>query len=389
MAIHIPDEVRALTSTVREFVEQVCWPAEIEIERSDAIPERLMAAAREMGLFGLNIPEDFGGAGLGALSIGLVFEELGRVTGGFASILSGHNSIGTTGIVELGTPEQRRRYLPRMATGEWVGAFALTEPGAGSDAAAITTRAERRGDRWVLNGEKCFITNALLANVITVIAVTDPGQGIQGLSAFIVERDFSGLQVGRVEPTMGLRGSHIAQLIFDNLEVPAENMLGQRGDGYRAAMRILTKGRASLCARFVGAMSRILDVCVDHAQNRRTFGQSLAQHQLIQAHLADMQVDLAASKALTYLTAARVDRQQDVTLEAALTKLFVSEAYGRVADRGVQIFGGSGYIRESPVERYYRDARVGRIYEGTSEIQRLIIARRVLAGQRPEIPFTS
>lgn len=379
MDFTIPADLQALHQTIKEFVEREVRPIEVEIEETDAIPERVLNQAKALGLFGLSIPEQYGGAGLGVLGRTIAYETLGRVSHGFCSVIGAHSSIGTTGIVELASEHLQRKYLPDMAAGRRLAAFALTEPDAGSDAARIKTRAVRQGDRWILTGSKCYITNAPEADIFTVIAVTDPDRGTKGISAFIVEKQFPGFRLGAIEKKMGLRGSHTAQLFFDELEVPAENMLGREGEGYVAALKILTKGRATLAARCVGAMERLLEDCVAFAKQRVTMGKPIAEHQLIQAHLAEMATDLAAARALTYQTAWMADQGLNISSQAAMTKLFVTEAFGRVTDKAVQIHGGLGYMREIAAERFYRDARITRIYEGTSEIQKLIIAGRLLA----------
>lgn len=379
MDFSIPADLQALHQAIKAFVEREVRPIEVEIEETDAIPERLLNQARELGLFGLSIPEQYGGSGLGVLGRTIAYEALGRVSHGFCSVIGAHSSIGTTGIVELASEQLQRKYLPDMAAGRRLAAFALTEPDAGSDAARIKTRAVKRGDRWILTGSKCYITNAPEAEIFTVIAVTDPDRGTKGISAFVVEKQFPGFRLGAIEKKMGLRGSHTAQLFFDELEVPAENLIGREGEGYVAALKILTKGRATLAARCIGAMERLLEDCVAFAKQRVTMGKPIAEHQLIQAHLAEMATDLAASRALTYQTAWMADQGLNISSQAAMTKLFVTEAFGRVTDKAVQIHGGLGYMREIAAERFYRDARITRIYEGTSEIQKLIIAGRLLA----------
>ncbi len=280
--------------------------------------------------------------------------------------------------MELGTDEQKSRYLPPMAVGERLACFALTEPQAGSDAAQIETVAERQGDRYILNGQKCFITNAPDADIFTVFAATDKSKGARGISAFIVEREFPGLRVGSPEKKMGLRGSHTAPVFFTDCEVPAENLLGAEGSGYVAALKILTKGRSTLASRCVGGMERCLEESVSYAKQRVTMGKPISEHQMIQAYLAEMATEIFASRAMTRQVAWMSDQGQNIIKEAAMAKLFVSEAFARVVDKAVQVHGGMGYMKEMAVERFYRDARITRIYEGTSEIQKLIVARRVV-----------
>lgn len=378
MDLTLSDELQALREVVREFVSKRVVPLERQIEEEDRVPDALVDAARDLGLFGVRIPEEYGGLGLGVLGAAVVNEELGRASHGFATIITAHTGIGTTALLEMGTPEQKQRYLPAMAAGERLGCFGLTEPQAGSDPAQMRTTAERRGDWYVLNGQKCFITGAPISDLFTVFAVTDPAKGTRGISAFIVERGFPGFAVGPPEKKMGLHGSHTAELFFTDCEVPAENLLGTEGTGYVTAMKVLTKGRTTMAARCLGGMERCLEESVRHARERVTMGKPIAQHQLVQAYIAEMATDIAASRALIYQVAWQADQGSNVQKEAAMVKLFVTEAFGRVVDRAVQIHGGMGYMREMAVERYYRDARITRIYEGTSEIQKLIIADRVL-----------
>lgn len=374
----VPQDLREIQMSVREWVYRRVVPVENEIEESDAVPAHVLDEARRMGLFGIRIPEEYGGLGMGVLGQSLIYEELGRTSHGLCTIISAHGGIGTTGLVELGTPEQKQRFLPAMAMGDKLGCFALTEPQAGSDAAQILTTAERRGDRYLINGQKCFISNAPEADYFTVFALTDKLKGARGITAFLVERGFKGFEVGQPERKMGLRGSHTAELFFTDCEVPVENRLGPEGEGYVAAMKILTKGRATLAARCIGGMERCLEESVRWAKQRVTMGKPIADHQMIQAYLAEMATDISASRALVYQTASMADRGLNVQKEAAMAKLFASEAFARVADKAVQIHGGMGYMKEVAVERLYRDARITRIYEGTSEIQKLIIAGKVL-----------
>ncbi|TME38469.1 MAG: acyl-CoA dehydrogenase [Chloroflexi bacterium] len=378
MDFSIPAEWTDLLRTVREFTEQEIEPIWRKIEDDDEIPAAVLAKAGALGLFGLTIPEEYGGLGLPMLAKALVYEELGRTHAGFVSIIGTHCGIGTTAITNLGSEEQKRAYLPMLATGEWIGAFALTEPGAGSDAASIATSATRRGDRWILNGTKHFITNARMAEVFTVFAVTDRTKGSKGISAFIVPRDANGFTISRFQPTMGLRGSHVAELVFENCEIPAENLLGPEGLGYTTALKTLAQGRVGIGARCVGAAQRCIELSVDYARQRKQFGKPIAEFQLIQGHLAEMAAETAAARQLAYYSASLLDAGKAARREAAMTKLVCTETYGRVVDKAVQIHGGMGYCKDVQVEHYYRDARITRIYEGTSEIQKLIIARDLL-----------
>jgi acyl-CoA dehydrogenase len=373
-------EVRQLCDQIRRFIRAEVDPRSREIEESDAVPEDLIEKARELGLFGLTIPEEYGGIGLDLAGKCAVEEEMGKTNYGFATLIGNHTGISTAGIVALGNADQKRKYLPRMATGEWIGAFALTEPQAGSDPAGLRTRAVRKGDRYVLDGEKIYITNAGLANVFTVMAVTDPAKGIKGISAFIVERDFKGFSIGRNELKMGMHGCTTAPLAFEECEVPAENLLGGEGLGYVQAMKTLTAGRVTVSARCLGMMDKLIAQCVEYMKVRTQGGKKLAEHQGLQWMLADMSVARDAARGLTYRAIETLLRGERGTLEASAAKLFSTEALGRVVDAAVQIHGGMGYMREMGIETTYRDARIVRIYEGTSEIQRNIIAGQLLKG---------
>lgn len=371
-------ELDLMVRTVRDFVDNEVDPVSHIIEETDSIPEEIMKKCREMGLFGLSIPAEYGGAGIGMVGKCLIYEQLGRTSNGFTTVIGAHTGIGTVGIVELGNEEQKRKYLPPMAEGEKIGAFALTEPQAGSNAANIKTTAVRKGDKYILNGTKHFITNATIAEVFTVMAVTDKSKGARGITSFIVEKGFPGFKLGTVERKMGLRGSHTAELVFEDCAVPAENVLGKEGEGYANALKILTNGRAGLAARNLGSMQKLLELSVRYAQERVQFDVPISSFQAVQHMLADMAVDIEATRSLVYRVAWMVDQKMKVIKEAALVKYFASEAYCRVADKAVQIFGGMGYMKDLPIERYYRDARICRIYEGTSEIQKNIIAAQLL-----------
>lgn len=378
MDFSLPDEWRQLKQLVREFCERTVNPIWREIEEQDHIPEPALQAARELGLFGLTIPEEFGGLGLPMIAKALIYEELGRTHAGFTSIIGTHCGIGTTAIVQMGSQEQKEKYLPRLASGEWIGAFGLTEPNAGSDAAALQTVAVRHGESWVLTGTKHFITNCQLAQVFTVFAVTDRSRGSRGISAFIVERGTPGFTIGRIQPTMGLRGSHVAELVFEDCVLPSGALLGEEGEGYRTALRTLAQGRAGIAARSVGASERCIELAVAYAKERHAFGQPIAEFQLIQAYLAEMAAETAAAKALAYQAAWLIDKGEPARREAAMAKLIATETLGRVVDKALQVHGGVGYCRDYEIEHFYRDARITRIYEGTSEIQKLIIARDLL-----------
>jgi acyl-CoA dehydrogenase len=376
----VSTEVRQLCDEIRRFIRAEVDPRSREIEETDSIPEALVQSARELGLFGLTIPEEYGGIGLDLGGKCAVEEEMGHTNYGFATLIGNHTGISTAGIVALGSAEQKRRYLPKMASGEWIGAFALTEPQAGSDPAALRTRAVRQGDRYILNGEKIFITNAVVANVFTVMAITDPSQGIKGISAFIVERGFKGLGIGRNELKMGMHGCTTAPLAFNDCEVPAENLLGGEGLGYIQALKTLTAGRVTVSARCLGMMDKLIAQCVEYMKVRTQGGKKLAEHQGLQWMLADMSVARDAARGLTYRAIDALLRGERGTMEASSAKVFSTEALAKVVDCAVQIHGGMGYMRELGIETTYRDARIVRIYEGSSEIQRNIIAAQLLRG---------
>lgn len=378
MDFTVDEELVLVLKTVKDFVDNEVDLLAQQIDEDDHIPEKIIQMAKEMGLFGLSIPEEYGGIDVGMIGKCLIFEQLGRTANGFTTLLGAHNGIGTVGIVELGTEEQKKKYLPDMASGDRIGAFALTEPGAGSDAANLKTTAVRKGDKYILNGTKNFITNAPEADVFTVMAATDKTKGAKGITSFIVERSFPGIGIGTVERKMGLRGSHTAEVVFEECEVPVANVLGAVDQGYVNALKILANGRAGLAARNLGSMQKLLELSARYTQERIQFGKPIASFQAVQHMLADMEVDIQATRALTYRVAWMVEQGLKVIKEAASVKYFASEAYCRVADQALQIFGGMGYMKDFPIERYYRDARITRIYEGTSEIQKNIIAAQIL-----------
>lgn len=369
MNFELPEDIKALKSVVRDFIDNEVEPHEI--------PADIMKKAKELGLFGLSVPEEYGGLGLSMVGKVAILEELGRTHNGFTTVIGGHTGIGGVGIVEMGTEEQKRKYLPDMATGDRIGAFALTEPEAGSHASNLKTTAVRKGDKYILNGRKHFITNATIADIFTVMAVTDPTKGPKGITSFIVERDTPGLIIGKKEKKMGLRGSHTAEIIFEDCEVPAENVLGEEGQGYVNALKILANGRAGMAARNLGSSQKLLEMSLEYAHTRVQFGKPIFEQQIIQHYLAEMALEIEALRSFTYRVAWMVDQKMNVIKEAAMVKLLGSETYNRVADKAVQIHGGLGYIKEYPIERFYRDARITRIYEGTSEIQKNIIAAQL------------
>lgn len=368
-----------LIETVRRFVAERLRPLETEVAEADEIPDEIVAEMRELGLFGLSIPEEYGGLGLSMEDECLVGIELGRTSPAFRSVIGTNVGIGSQGLVMFGSDEQKRRWLPGIASGEIVTSFALTEAEAGSDAAALRTSARPDGDIYVLDGSKMFITNADKAGLFTVMARTDPAvKGAGGISAFLVPRDLAGLSVGRPEKKMGQQGAHICTVNFNGVRVPAANRLGAEGQGFKLAMQVLDRGRLHLSALCVGVAERLIADCVAFALERRQFGRPIAEFQLVQAMIADSKTEALAARALTLQTARQRDAGENITLEAAAAKLFASEMVGRVADRAVQVFGGAGYVADHGIERLYRDVRIFRIYEGTSQIQQLVIARETL-----------
>lgn len=369
-----------LLATIERFVRERLIPREGEVAETDAIPADILADMRRMGLFGLTIPEEYGGLGLTMEEEVRVAMAVCRASPAFRSIIGTNLGIGSVGIVIDGTPAQKTKYLPRLAAGELIGSFALTEPGSGSDAGALTTSARREGDHYILNGGKRYITNAPQAGVFTVMARTDPSsKEARGVSAFIVDRDSAGLTVGKPDRKMGQRGAQTADVIFENVRVPAENLIGGvEGAGFKTAMKVLDKARLNIAAVCVGAASRILEEALNYAIERKQFGQPIGEFQLVQAMLADSQTEIYAARSMTLDAASKRDQGESVTMEASCCKLFASEMVGRVADRAVQIHGGAGYMQDYAVERFYRDVRLFRLFEGTSQIQQLVIARSML-----------
>ncbi|AZV60234.1 acyl-CoA dehydrogenase family protein [Peribacillus frigoritolerans] len=379
MTITLTKEMQQMKEMIRNFVEREVEPFAIQIEEEDAIPGHLVEKAKDLGLFGISIPEQYGGIGLNAVGKATVLEQLGRTHNGFVSLISAHTGIGSTGLVKLASEHLKNKYLPEMAAGTKIGAFALSEPGAGSDATNLATSAEKKGDYWVMNGTKHFITNGPIADVYTVFALTDKDKGAKGgITAFIVERDFPGLTVGKKDKKMGLRGSYTSQVIFEDCIIPEENVIGEVGMGYISALKILAEGRVGLAARAVGSSGKLIELSAKYAKERIQFGKPIADNQAIQWMLADMATETEAARALMMMAAQKIDEGKKVIKEASMAKLFASDVFNRVADKAVQIHGGMGYMAEYPVERFYRDARITKIYEGTNEIQRLIIARNIL-----------
>jgi acyl-CoA dehydrogenase len=373
-----------LLSTVRRFVQARLVPNEQRVADEDAIPADIVAEMRSLGLFGLSIPAEYGGLGLNMTEEVRVTFELGQTSPVFRSRFGTNIGIGSQGIVIDGTEEQKRAYLPKLAAGEITGSFALTEPDSGSDAASLRTSARRDGDHYILNGTKRFITNAPEAGVFTVMARTNPEEkGAAGISAFLVEAGTRGLKLGKTDRKMGQRGNHTCDVIFENCRVPARQLIGgKEGQGFKTAMKVLDRGRLSIAAVCVGVAERLIRDSLAYAMDRKQFGRPIADFQLVQAMLADSQTEAYAARSMVLDAARRRDEGELVTLEASCCKLYAAEMVGRVADRAVQIHGGAGYIADYGVERFYRDVRLFRLYEGTSQIQQLIIARQMIEKAR-------
>ena len=373
-----PDTFDALIEQLRRFVAERLRPLEAEVEAADAIPDAVVAEMKDMRLFGLSIAEEHGGLGLSMVEECRVAIEMGRTTPAFRSTFGTNVGIGSQGLVMAGTPQQKAEWLPRIASGEVVTSFALTEPDVGSDSGNVKMRAVRDGDVYRLSGTKRYITNADKAQLFTVMARTGEEKGGRGVSAFLVPRGLPGITLGEPEKKMGQRGAKVSDVHFDDVPVPAANRLGAEGEGFKIAMRVLDRGRLHISAVCVGVAERLLVDAVAYAGQRHQFGHPIAQHQLIQGMIADMKTEALAARALVLETARRKDDGDDVVLESAAAKYFASEMVGRVADKAVQVFGGAGYIADYGIERLYRDVRLFRIYEGTSQIQQVIIARETL-----------
>ncbi|MEY4370114.1 MAG: hypothetical protein RL564_2064 [Pseudomonadota bacterium] len=383
--IRDPQILKMLTDSVARFVRTKLVPAEPTVAETDEIPATLINDMRELGLFGLAIPEEFGGLGLTMEEEVLVAFELAWTSPAFRSLIGTNNGIGSQGIIIDGTAAQKEKYLPRLASGELIASFALTEPDSGSDAASLRTSAVRDGEFYLLNGTKRYITNAPEAGVFTVMARTNPEiKGAAGISAFLVEAGTPGLTLGKRDIKMGQKGAHTCDVIFENCRVPVDNLIGgKEGVGFKTAMKVLDKGRLHIAAVCVGVAERMLSDALAYAMERKQFGKPIADFQLIQAMLADSKAEIYAARSMVMDAARRRDDGEDISTEASCCKLFASEMCGRVADRAVQIHGGAGYISDYAAERFYRDVRLFRIYEGTSQIQQLLIARNMIRAATP------
>ena len=374
----LTEEQKQLQSAVRAFAEGEIAPHVSEWDEKSEFPHAVVKKLGEMGLLGVIFPESLGGAGMGYVEYVLAVEELSRVDGSVGIIVAAHNSLCTNHIMLAGNDEQRKRWIPKLASGEWLGAWGLTEPGSGSDAGAARTTAVRKGDRWVLNGNKTFITNGHYADVAVVIAATDREQGTRGLSAFVVEKGTPGFRPGKKENKLGLRASDTSELIFEDCEIPEENLLGKLGEGFVDSMRVLDGGRISIAALSLGIARGALDASVKYVKERRQFGKAIAEFQGIQWRLADMATELDAARLLTQRAAVLKDAGQRVTRESSMAKLYASEVAVRICNEAVQLHGGYGFIKDYPAEKFYRDVKLCTIGEGTSEIQRMVIGREIL-----------
>jgi acyl-CoA dehydrogenase len=377
-----PESLAQFLETIRRFVRERLVPAEETVANSDEVPPAIIDEMRRLGLFGMTIPEAYGGLGLGMSEEVQVLFELCQTSPAYRSVHGTNNGIGSQGIVMDGSEEQRRRYLPRLASGEIVASFALTEPNAGSDAASLRTSARRAGNGWVLNGTKRFITNAPEASLFTVMARTNPeDKSAGGISAFLVEAPNPGLKLGKRDRKMGQRGAHTCDVIFEDCHLPADALLGgKEGQGFKTAMKVLDRGRLHTAAVCVGVAERLIRDSVRYARERVQFGEPIGNFQLVQAMLADSRTEAYAARSMVLDAARRKDAGENIATEASCCKYFASEMVGRVADRAVQIHGGAGYVADFAIERFYRDVRLFRLYEGTSQIQQIVIARNLLRG---------
>ena len=378
MDFELTEEQRMVRDTTRGYAEKELKPVASRLDHDGVYPQAQLEKLGAMGLMGVFVPEQLGGSGLDRVAYVAALEEISKVWASLGVIMSVNNSLVCGPLVRFGTEAQKKRYLPRVASGEWLGCYALTEPSAGSDAGSIQTQANRAGEDYVLNGSKVFTTNGSRANLAIVYAVTDPSSGKNGISAFLVERQTSGYIVDKIEDKLGLNSSETAALRFENCRVPRENLLGHEGEGLRIALETLDGGRIGIAAQALGIAQACLEESLSYSQERKQFGEPIANFQAIQWMLADMATEIDAARLLTYRAASLQQQGKNVTREAAMAKLFASESSNRAAYKAVQIFGGYGYIKDFPVERFFRDARVTTLYEGTSEIQRLIIARQLL-----------
>lgn len=377
MNFSLNEEQKLFKKTIREFCEKEIRPIAKKIDQEEYLPEKLYKKMGKMGLMGMTVPQEYGGAGIDRVSYMIALEEISRVCGSTGINVEAHNSLGVGHIYEKGTEEQRKKYLPKITSGEGLAAWALSEPNAGSDAAATQTNAILDGNEWVINGTKQFITNGDISEVVTVMAKTDKTKGAKGISAFIVEKDTPGFKIGQLEDKLGLRGSHTAELIFENCRIPKENLLGEKDRGFIGAMNILDRGRTAIGAMSVGIAQGAFEESLNYAKERQQFGKPIGKFQAIQWMLADMATEIDAARLLVYRAGYLEDQNQKFTKEASMAKLFASEMAMRTTVKAIQIFGGYGYTTDYPVERFYRDIKLCTIGEGTSEVQRMVIARQL------------
>jgi len=363
---------------VREFAEAEILPHVMEWDEAQTFPLETIRKLGQLGYMGSIFPEELGGAGLGYVEYSIIIEELSRVDGSVGIIVAAHTSLCSNHIFKMGDDEQRKRYLPKLASGDWIGCWSLTEPEAGSDAAGTRTKAIRNGDEWTLNGAKTFTTNAHYADVCVAMAVTDRGAGQHGISAFIIEKNTPGFRTGKKENKLGLRASATGEVIFTDCQLPHSQLLGKRGEGFVDSLKVLDGGRISIAALSIGMAQGAYDAALRYSKVRKQFSRPISEFQAIQYKLVDMATDLDAARLLNYRAATMLDRGERVTKQSAMAKLFASEAAVRIANEAVQIHGGYGFIKDYPVEKFYRDVKLCTIGEGTSEIQRLVIARQLL-----------
>jgi len=378
MDFQLNDEQQQLRKSVREFAEREIAPHVLEWDEASHFPADIVKELGKMGLLGVIFPTEYGGAGMGYIEYVIAIEELSRVDGSVGIIVAAHTSLGSNHIFVAGNESQKQKYIPKLATGEFLGAWGLTEPGSGSDAGGARCTAVRKGDRWVLNGTKTFITNGGHADVYVVIAVTDKAARTHGLSAFVVEKGTKGFRPGKKENKLGLRASDTSELIFEDCEIPAENLLGHEGEGFVDAMRVLDGGRISIAALGLGMAQGAYECALKYSKQRKQFGQAISEFQAIQWKLADMATEIDAARLLTMRSAWLKDNHRKTTLESSMAKLYTSEVAVRVANEAVQIHGGYGFIKDYPAEKFYRDVKLCTIGEGTSEIQRMVISRQIL-----------
>jgi alkylation response protein AidB-like acyl-CoA dehydrogenase len=380
----LTDEQREIRDLIRMLARERIAPRAAEIDKSSEFPWDVVELFREHGIFGVMYDEEYGGLGASALMTLVAVEEVSKVCATSGLILA-VQELGSLGLKFVGSDEQKDRYLPRLATGEWLTAYALTEPGSGSDSAAMRSEARREGDAYIINGSKRFITNAGVADLYTVFAKTDPTAGHDGISAFLVESSSSGFEVGRIEPKMGIKGSTTGELFFNDMQIPADNLLGEEGEGFKIAMRILDRSRPGIGAQGLGLAQGATDYALEYAKERETMGKPIGQHQMISAMLADMETKCEAARGLLYKCGQLIDEGaegSELTKISAMAKLYCSDVAMEVTTDAVQILGGYGYMQEYPVERMMRDAKITQLYEGTNQIQRLVIAREMLKENR-------